>query len=83
MHLVKGRLHISLCVWTWGFTALYPMATSVKAPGYASEVTPVILESVVPIPAASVPPKSLLYVQMLRLYHKRPESDAPGLCPAV
>lgn len=62
---------------------LYPMAMSVKAPGYASEITLVILESVVPIPVASAPPESLLDVQMLQLYHKRPKSDALGLCPAV
>lgn len=69
-----------------GGTGIYSavsQAASVKAPGYASEVTPVTLESVVPILAASVPPESLLGVQMLRLYHKRPESGAPGLCPAV
>lgn len=52
---------------------------SVKTPGYASEVTPVILESVVPILAASAPPESLQDVQMLQLCHKPPESDALGL----
>lgn len=73
-----------LCLEELGFIALHPMAASVKAPGYASEITPVILESGSPYWQHQHHLRaSLLDVQMLWLYPKRPESDAPGLCPAV